>query len=151
MNLPEFFGRTFNVPLGKYVFSPSYLHAAAIVFLLFLLVLTLAQVRRHFLTWSLKGGIFGIALGFFLALILEGFLIIGGKTVFTEVLGWKNAPKPILTALEAGRSKLVGVLGVTDEIQISEAGGPAQSKVIELYQTLTPDQQDLVRYQICTQ
>ena len=151
MNLPEFFGRTFNVPLGNYVFAPSYLLAAAIVFLLFLLVLTLAQVRRHFLTWSVKGGVFGIALGFFLALILEGFMIIGGKTVVTEVLGWKNAPKPILTALEAGRSKLVNVLGVTDEIEVSQAGGPAQGKVIELYQTLTPDQQDLVRYQICTQ
>ena len=151
MNLPEFFGRTFNVPLGGYVFAPSYLHAAAIVFLLFLLVLTLAQVRRHFLNWSIKGGIFGIALGFFLALILEGFMVIGGKTVVTEILGWKNAPKPILTALEAGRSKLVNVLGVTDAIETSEAGGPAQGKVIELYQTLTPDQQDLVRYQICTQ
>ena len=151
MNLPEFFGRTFNVPLGNYVFAPSYLLAAAIVFLLFLLVLTLAQVRRHFLTWSVKGGVFGIALGFFLALILEGFMIIGGKTVVTEILGWKNAPKPILTALEAGRSKLVNVLGVTNEIEVSQAGGPAQGKVIELYQTLTPDQQDLVRYQICTQ
>jgi len=151
MNLPEFFGRTFNVPLGKYVFSPSYLHAGAIVLLLFILVLTLAQVRRHFLTWSLKGGIFGIALGFFLALILEGFMIIGGKTVLTEVLGWRNAPKPILTALEAGRNKLVNVLGVSEEIDISQAGGPVQDKVVELYQSLTPDEQDLVRYQICTQ
>ena len=97
MNLPGFLGRTFDVPIGKTVISPSYFYAAAIVFLLFLLVLTLAQVRRHFLNWSLKGGIFGIALGFFLALILEGFLIIGGKTVVTEILGWKNAPKPIKT------------------------------------------------------
>ena len=151
MNLPGLLGRTFDVPIGKTVISPSYFYAAAIVFLLFLLVLTLAQVRRHFLNWSLKGGIFGIALGFFLALILEGFLIIGGKTVVTEILGWKNAPKPILTALEAGRNKLVNVLGVTDEIEVSEAGDSAQTKVIKLYQSLSPDQQDLLRYQICTQ
>lgn len=151
MDLPGFLGRTIDVPLGKYVFSPSYLHAGAIVFLLFLLVLTLAQVRRHFLTWSLKGGIFGIALGFFLALILEGFMIIGGKTVLTGVLGWQNAPKPILVALEAGKNKLVGVLGVSEEIEISQAGSPAQDNVIKLYQSLTPDSQDLVRYQICTQ
>jgi len=151
MNLPGFLGRTFDIPLGKYVFSPSYFNAAAIVFLLFLLVLTLAQIRRHFLTWSLKGGIFGIALGFLLALILEGFMIIGGKTVITEILGWKNAPKPILTALEAGRNKLVGVLGVADEINVSKAGGATQDKVVELYQSLTPNQQDLVRYRVCTQ
>ena len=151
MNLPGLLGRTFDIPIGKTVISPSYFYAAAIVFLLFLLVLTLAQVRRHFLNWSLKGGIFGIALGFFLALILEGFLIIGGKTVVTEILGWKNAPKPILTVLEAGRNKLVNVLGVTDEIEVSKAEDLAQTKVIKEYQTLTPDEQDLVRYQICTQ
>ena len=108
MNLPGFLGRTFDVPIGKTVISPSYFYAAAIVFLLFLLVLTLAQVRRHFLNWSLKGGIFGIALGFFLALILEGFLIIGGKTVVTEILGWKNAPKPIAEILDDSRTKLQG-------------------------------------------
>ena len=151
MNLPGFLGRTFDVPIGKTVVSPTYLYAGAIVFLLFLLVLTLAQVRRHFLNWSLKGGIFGIALGFFLALILEGFMIIGGKTVVTEILGWKNAPKPILTALEAGRNKLVNVLGVTDEIEVSEAGGPPESKVIDLYQSLSPAQQEEVRYEVCTQ
>jgi hypothetical protein len=150
MNLPAFWGRTISVPLGKYVFAPSYFQAAAIVFLLFLLVLTLAQVRRHFLNWSLKGGIFGIALGFFLALILEGFLVIGGKTVVTEILGWRNAPKPLLRALEAGRNKLVNVLGVTQEIEVSQAGS-TQSRVIELYQSLTPDEQEFIQYQICTQ
>jgi hypothetical protein len=137
--------------MGNYVFSPSYFSAAAIVFLLFLLVLTLAQVRRHFLNWSLKGGIFGIALGFFLALILEGFMIIGGKTVVTEILGWRNAPKPILTALEAGRNKLVNVLGVTDEIKSSKAAIPVETEVIELYQSLSPAQQEEIRYEICTQ
>ena len=78
-------------------------------------------------------------------------MIIGGKTVITEILGWKNAPKPILTALEAGRNKLVGVLGVADEINVSKAGGATQDKVVELYQSLTPNQQDLVRYRVCTQ
>jgi hypothetical protein len=131
--------------------SPSYFTAAAIVFLLFLLVLTLAQVRRHFLNWSIKGSLFGIFLGFALALILEGFMVIGGKTVVTEVLGWRNAPKPILTALEAGRSKLVNVLGVGSEIEVSEASGPPQARVINLYQTLSPEAQETVRYQICTQ
>jgi hypothetical protein len=151
MNLPSFLGRTFNVSLGKYTLSPTYFYAVVIVFLLFLLVLTLAQVRRHFLNWSLKGGIFGIALGFFLALILEGFMVIGGKTVVTEVLGWKNAPKPIITALEAGRNRLVDVLGVTDEIQTSEASQPPGTQIIELYQSLPPALQEEVRYEICTQ
>ncbi len=141
----------FNFNIGNLSFSPTYFTAGAIVFLLFLLVLTLAQVRRHFLNWSIKGGIFGIALGFFLALILEGFMIIGGKTVVTEVLGWKNAPKPILNALEVGRNKLVNVLGVTDEIEEGMASAPAKVQVINIYQTLSPKEQESVQYQICTQ
>lgn len=84
--------------------------AVAVIVLVFLLILTLAQVRRHFVNWSLRGGVFGIFFGFLLALILEGFLLIGGRTVITELLGWRNAPKPISIALDAGRGKLIQVL-----------------------------------------
>jgi hypothetical protein len=66
-------------------------------------------------------------------------------------LGWRNAPKPILTALEAGRNKLVNVLGVTDEIKSSKAAIPVETEVIELYQSLSPAQQEEIRYEICTQ
>lgn len=87
--------------------------AAAIVFLVFLLILTLAQVRRHFIDWSFKGAGFGIFFGFLLAIILEGFLLINGKTALIQFLGWKNAPKPVSVALEAGRTELLKVLGVS--------------------------------------
>ena len=99
--------------------------------------------------WSLKGGVFGLFLGFLLALILEGFLIIGGKTAVTEIIGWKNAPKPILVALEAGRSKLVGVLGVTDEIPTSKAQVTLKEEVITKFQSLSPDEAKSVRNLIC--
>ena len=138
-----------NLPLGKLTFSPSIFQAGAIVFLLFLLVLTMAQFRRHLLGWSFKGGLFGLFFGFLFALILEGFLIIGGKTAFTEILGWENAPKPILAALEAGRSKLVGVLGVTDEIPTSNAQATPKEEVVSRFQSLPPDEAESVRRMIC--
>ena len=141
--------KTFDFNLGNLTFSPTYVIAGAIVFLLFLLVLTLAQVRRHFLNWSIKGGIFGIALGFILALIFEGFLLIGGRTVITEVLGWKNAPKPIVNVLDAGRAKLVKVLGITDEIPVSSAKNYSSEEVLDTFQSLSPKDQDTVRGMVC--
>lgn len=88
--------------------------------------------------------------GFLLALILEGFLIIGGKTAVTQILGWKNAPKPILTALDAGRSKLVDVLGVTTSIPSSMAEEkPSLDEAVSLFQKLTPSDSQKIRTLIC--
>lgn len=90
--------------LGSLIFSPSYIQAGAIIFLIFILVLTMAQVRRHFIDWSVKGALFGLFFGFVLAIILEGFLIIGGKTFLAKVFGWQNPPKPLVDLIENSRS-----------------------------------------------
>lgn len=88
--------------------------------------------------------------GFLLAWVVEGFFLIGGRTFFTEILGWENAPKPISTALDAGRQRLVDVLGVTDKVPGSYAQEPSSpSTVINQYQTLSPGAQDEVRANIC--
>jgi hypothetical protein len=140
----------FEIPLGQYSFRPALWQAIAIVVLLFLLIITLASMRRHFITWSFKGAAFGLFFGFLLALILEGFLIIGGKTAITEMVGWKNAPKPLLVVLEAGRSKLVNVLGIADEIPTSNAEGADNAgKVIDKFQSLSPADAGKVREMIC--
>jgi hypothetical protein len=150
MNMPSFLSKTLSLSLGKIHFAPSYLQAGVIVFLLFILVLTVAQVRRHLFEYSLKGALFGLFFGFLLALILEGFLIIGGKTAVTEVLGWQNPPKPILSALDVGRGKLIDVLGITDEISISVAQEkPSWNDVIEAFQKLDPAQVKKAKDIIC--
>ncbi len=147
---PAVLGDAIDLNFGGYSFSPSILQAGAVVFLVFLLLLSLAQVRRHFIDWSLKGALFGIFIGFFLALILEGFLVIGGRTALTEVLGWKNAPKPIANVLDAGREKLVDILGVKDEIPSSFAtGNPTADDAIEILQTLDPTEVKKVKNLIC--
>ena len=150
MNPAQIFSQTLNFNLGKYYISTSWVQAALIVILLFLLVLTMAKFRRHMFSWSMKGALFGIFIGFFLALILEGFLIIGGKTAFTEVMGWENAPKPIKIALEAGRAKLVAVLGATEEIPTSVAKEVSlPDDVIGQFQSLNPQDAAKVRRLIC--
>lgn len=138
----------FNI--GSINFAPSYLQAGAIVALLFLLVLTLASMRRHFMAYSFKGALFGLFFGFLLTLLLEGFLIISGKTAVTELIGWEKAPKPILNVLEAGRNKLVQVMGVSDTVPSSKAKGTAtKEEVLKGYQSLNPSDATNVRKMIC--
>ena len=140
--------------LGRYLnfnFLASQWKAVAIVGLLFLLLLTLAQVRRHFIDWSVKGALFGIFIGFLLALFLEGFLVIVGKTALTEVMGWKNAPRPLQAALDAGRARLVNVLGLTDEIPQSFAEtNPTADDAVMILQSLDPSDIKKVKSLICT-
>ena len=142
----------FNFNLGKFSFSPSYIQAGTVVVLLFILVLTLAQLRRHFIDWSIKGTLFGLFFGFLLALILEGFLIIGGKTAITQVLGWKEAPKPIANLLEIGRDKLVQVLGEQAEVRIPDAVAklnPTFDDAVTFFQSLNPSEAQKLKNFIC--
>ncbi len=133
----------FNLNLGKFSFSPSYIQAGVVVVLLFILVLMLAQLRRHFVNWSFKGALFGLFFGFLLALILEGFLIIGGKTAITQVLGWKDAPKPIANLLEVGRDKLIQVLGAKTKLN------PTFDDAVSFFQSLNPSEAQKLKNFIC--
>ncbi len=148
--IAQYLPQNLNVNLANISFSPSYLQAGLIVVLLFILLLTMAQVRRHLLTWSLKGALFGIFLGFLLVLFLEGFLVIGGKTAITEVLGWKNAPQPILGFIEVGRSRMAEVLGVKTQIPLSNAKEQGTIEgLIDYFQSLNPSQQSKIKTIIC--
>ena len=150
MKLPQVFKQTIDLNFGNFSFSPSYIQAGAIVLLLFLLVLTLARVRRLYVNWNMSSAGSMIFIGFVLALILEGFLILGGRTILTEILGWKNAPKPLQNALVAGRAEMAKVLGVTEEIPDSYAEGtPDISDIVTEFQSLNPDDAEKFRSMIC--
>ena len=142
----------FNLNLGKMSFPISYAQAALIIFLIFILILMMAQFRRHFVDWSLKGAIFGVFFGFLLALVLEGFLIIGGRTALTGILGWKNPPAPISLALDAGKNKLIQVLGIKDQVPSSFANeNTTVTGAIELLQGLNPGDIKKVKTIFCQQ
>lgn len=142
--------KSFDLHIGGINMPFSYLQAGAIIFLIFLLVLSLAQFRRHYVDMSFKGAVFGIFFGFLLALFLEGFLIIGGRTAITEVLGWKNAPKPLSVALDAGREKLIKVLGITDKIPSSNAQEVTSvDNAVSVLQSLNPADVKKVKALFC--
>lgn len=149
-NIAGFWTKSFNFNWGTRSLAVPYIQAAAVVFLLFLLILTMAQFRRHYVDWSLKGAVFGVFFGFLLALILEGFLIIGGKTALTSVLGWKDAPKPIQLALDAGRNQLIKVLGIQTAIPSSLAkDNSSVQSTLETIQSLNPAEVKTVKSLIC--
>lgn len=150
MNTVQILSQRLNFNIGSVSLQPSYIQAAAILFLLFILLLSLANLRRHFLNWSVKGSIFGIFWGFILALILEGFLIIGGKTILTEIVGWKDAPKPLVNILDAGREKLVEVLGISDPIPSSYAQKEKTSiDILDEFRRLNVTEAEKVKSAIC--
>jgi len=140
----------FSLNIGNFTISPSYLQAGAIIFLIFILLLSMANLRRHFLNWSIKGSIFGIFWGFILALILEGFLIIGGRTALTEIIGWKDAPKPLVNLLDKGREKLVEVLGITAPVPESYAEkNKSYLDVLNDFRKLNVNESEKVKNAIC--
>lgn len=123
--------------------APTYIKAGAIIFLLFLLIVSLSQFRHHFVKWSMKGGLVGLFFGILLTLIIEGFLLINGQTALIAVLKWKNPPKPFSTALDIGREKLTNVLGVTNADNTSK-------DVLTSMQSLNPDEIRKIKAIICT-
>ena len=131
--------------------EPTYWMAIAIVFLIFLLLLTVARVRYLYVHWNLsRTSLAFLFYGFLFALILEGFLVIGGRTLFPEILGWENAPKPISTFLDTGRQKLVNVLGITEEVPASFAQEtPTYQSVMSNYESLSIEDQESIRDFIC--
>lgn len=105
----------FELNIGGVTLYPQVWQAILIVILLFFLVLVVAQMRHHLMEYSFRGAWFGILLGFVLAVVLEGFLLLSGHTFVTSVLGWKNPPKPLQSMLDGGNKKLRETLGVSTE------------------------------------
>jgi hypothetical protein len=131
--------------------APTYWQAATILLLIFLLIFTLARMRYIYVHWHLsKTSLAMMFWGFVLTLILEGFLWLGGRTVLTSVLGWKNPPKPIATTLDTGREHLREVLGETAEIDSAKAKEPPtyQSVVFD-YQELEDEDKSTVQKFVC--
>ncbi len=149
-NAGKLFETITEFPLpGGLIFQLSYLQAIAMAILIFLLILMMGQLRHRLAHWKMGGILPGIAFGFALALILEGIFVIGGRTIVTELLGWQNAPKPIVNVLDRGRDRLVDVMGVTAEVPASNAQVSPLEKMLIDWQKLTPREQTDFKSQIC--
>ena len=151
-NAVKFLMGQFNFNLGSYSLSVPYFEVAALVILIFLLIITMAQLRRHNIDWSIEGIVFGTFFGFLLALTLEGFLITKGGTILTGILGWKSAPAPISIALDAGKNKLIQVLGANSLSATSSIQeNTTVTGALKLLQNLNPADVKKVKAIFCQQ
>jgi uncharacterized integral membrane protein len=129
---------------GNITFAPNVLQAGVIIVLIFLLILFMARMTRTYLSWYTGYWYVWVGLGFFLAVIVEGFFVVSGSTVFTSILGWKTAPKPIQFVVDTGRSKLINVLGAKDSIPTSES-------VISSFNALEENERINVKNTVCNE
>jgi hypothetical protein len=148
-NTTSLVNKSFLFNIGNMEIAPTYWQAGLIVFLLFILIFTFARLRRLYVGWSLKSFLPAVGLGFLLALVFEGFMILGGKTLLIELMGWENAPKPISTALDEGRTELIKVLGVTEEISETDRIFDYR-EVISSYESLSEEDRQKATEYICT-
>jgi hypothetical protein len=141
--------KTFKI--GNLIIDATYWEAAVIVVLLFLLVFTFARMRYLYVHWSMGKHAFAMLFwGIVLTIIIEGFLMLTGRTIFTEILGLKNVPKPFSTFLNIGRNKLVSVLGEESEIPSSYAESKLNSdQMYSLYTKMDTTESQKLQNIIC--
>ncbi len=141
--------KTFRV--GNLDIDATYWEAGAIVLLLFLLVFTLARLRFLYVHWSLGKHAFAMLFwGVVLTVIIEGFFMLTGRTIFTEILGMKNVPKPFSSVLNIGRERLVNVLGEQSQIPQSFAESKLDSdQMYSLYTNMDSEESQKLQKIIC--
>ena len=88
--------------------------------------------------------------GVVLAIIMEGFFILSGRTIFTEILGMKNVPKPFSTVLNISRQKVVNVLGTENAVPDTGAKSKLDSgQMYSLYKNMDKSEAQKLRQDIC--
>jgi len=141
--------KTFKV--GNLYVDATVWQAGAIIILLFLLVFSLARLRYLYVHWSVGKNAFSMLFwGVILTIIMEGFLMLTGRTIFTEIIGMKNVPKPFSTVLNIGREKLVNVMGAQSTIpDMSAAGNLNSDQMYSLYTKMDSVESQKLQKIIC--
>jgi hypothetical protein len=142
--------KTFKI--GNLNIAATYWEAGAIILLLFLLVFTLARLRHLYVHWSMGKNAWAMLFwGVVLTVIVEAFLMLSGRTIFTEIMGVKNVPKPFSTVLDIGRNRLTNVLGEDSEIPQSYAESKLNSdQMYSLYMNMEVSESQKLQEIICT-
>ena len=149
----DLLNKTFKTyKIGNLNIDATYWQVGAIILLVFLLVFTLARLRYLYVHWSIsKGSLAMLFWGFILAVIVEGFFMLSGRTIFTQVLGIRNVPKPFSTALDLGRSRVENVLGTQASIPSSNASSKLNSdQMYSLYKGMDSAEAQKLQQVICT-
>jgi hypothetical protein len=141
--------KTFKI--GNLYVDATYWQAGIIILLLFLLVFTFARMRYLYVHWSMGKHAFSMLFwGIILTIIIEGFFMLTGRTIFTEILGMKKVPKPFSTVLNIGRERLVNVLGEESAVPDTSASSVLNSdQMYSLYTKMDVTESQKLQNIIC--
>ena len=135
--------------IGAYV-SPGAQKAFFIGLGIFLFLLLFAFTRHHMLSWSIRGAWFGIVLGIVVALAVEAFLLVGGRTLVVEAIKNERTPKSVRVFLQENLTELAQSLaGEPKTLSAAEEATGAADVVLE-FQRLPPLERQKARQLICT-
>lgn len=85
-NIIAFATKVIPLHVGNLDFEFAYWEIGLIVVLVFLLFISMAHVRRHFVDGSLIGGVFGFVLGVVVTILVEVVLISRGVKIDKNIL-----------------------------------------------------------------
>lgn len=148
----DFLNKTFKTyKIGNLNVDAAYWQVGAIILLLFLLVFTLARLRHMYVNWSMgKSAIAMLFWGVVLTIIVEGFFMLFGRTLFTEIMALDRVPKPFGTLLGIGRERLVNVLGEENTVPDTNASSTLNSdQMYSLYTKMSPQESNKLQEIIC--
>lgn len=136
------FGLSTSLPRGSE-------QAVVIIIGVFLITLVLGLARHHMLAWSIKGAGFGIVMGAVLMLVLEGILLVGGKTAVGEIVKNTSTPENVRVFLQKNMSELASQIGTEPGTlgAASEQTGP--EVIISEFKNLESLEREKVQEAIC--
>lgn len=131
--------------------APSVKQIGIIALGIFFFLLLFGLARHHMLEWSLKGAYFGIFLGIILTLVIEAFLLVGGRTLIVAAVKNEKTPQVVRIFLQknmmelaeslAGEPKTLGAAGEQKTLSPNE--------VVNNFSLLSPNDQSRVQQRIC--
>lgn len=141
--------KTFHI--GNLDVDATYWEAGLIILLLFLLVFSLARLRFLYVHWSMGKHAFAMLFwGVVLTIIMEGFLMLSGRTIFTELLGMKYIPKPFSTLVDIGRTRVANVLGEQSKVPDANANTKLNSdQMYSLYIKMDASESQKLKRIVC--
>lgn len=117
---------------------------------IFFFTLLLGATRHHMLHWSLKGAGFGLVLGIIVTLVLEGVLLVGGKTAIAQAIKNNNTPPDVRIFLQKNLSELAQLIESSPTTLGASSDGALSGQIAEAYKDLNSKEQKQVRDAVCT-
>lgn len=114
----------------------------------FVFLLLLGWARHHMLEWSIKGARFGVIFGILLTLIIEGFLLFGGRNLIVGAIQNEKTPEGVRVFLSQAFGEIAVALR-SDPKTLGASGKTSAVSVVGSFGELSESEQKRAQDSIC--